>query len=215
MRHELCGILVAALGMLTAVGLSSAAAEASDTREADVASIVVRTYTQPDSESAIPMARRTAGAILGRAGIQVVWLECGLPADAIESSDACGRPVQPNELVVRVLSAGTEDRRADVDTLGFAFVDLRAGGGSLATVFADRVRAMAQGAGVDAAELLGRTIAHEAGHLLLGTNRHAAHGLMRAYWSGTELRRNRATQWLFGGEEGEVMRRVIASRLRS
>lgn len=213
MRHELWGVLVASIGMLAA-GLPSRVVEASETRQSALATIVVRTYTQPDSAGAIPTARHTAGAILGRAGIEVRWLECG-PAEPMASPDACSRPVQPNELVVRILSAGTVGSRADVDTLGFAFIDLDAGGGSLATVYADRVRAMAQGAGVDAAELLGRTMAHEVGHLLLGTNRHASRGLMRASWSSTDLRRNHATQWLFGGEEGEAMRRVIASRLRS
>jgi hypothetical protein len=40
------------------------------------------------------------------------------------------------------------DRPPDVDTLGYAFVDSDAGGGALATVYADRGRVMAQSAGV-------------------------------------------------------------------
>jgi hypothetical protein len=101
-----------------------------------------------------------------------------------------------------------------VGTLGFAFVDGDTGGGCLATVFADRVLAMAQGAKVGVAELLGRTLAHEIGHLLLGTNHHAQHGLMRARWSATDLRRAGAAQWQFDREEGEAMRNGIANRLR-
>ena len=116
---------------------------------------------------------------------------------------------------MRIVSAGTVDSRFDADTLGFAFVDLDAGGGSLANVYADRVGVMADAAGVGAAELLGKTIAHEIGHLLLGTNRHAPHGVMRASWSGADLRRNRATQWRFEGKEGEVMRKGIAGRFGS
>jgi hypothetical protein len=37
---------------------------------------------------------------------------------------------------------------------------------------------------------------------------------MRASWSSADLRRNRTTQWLFGGRESEVMRRRIAVRFR-
>jgi hypothetical protein len=37
---------------------------------------------------------------------------------------------------------------------------------------------------------------------------------MRACWSSADLRRNRPTEWLFDGTEGDVMRRGIASRLR-
>ena len=212
MRHKLSGVLVA--GILVTAGLRSPAAEASETRASGRMSIVVRTYTQGPSADEMRTASRTAGAILGRAGIHVAWLTCGMPAGVADRAAAgCSQPLGPNELLVRVVTAGTSDKRPHVDTLGFAFVDLAAGGGSLATLYADRVQVMAEGAGVDAAELLGRAMAHEVGHLLLGTNRHARDGLMRASWSSADLRRNRATQWLFGGEEGEVMRSRIREQL--
>ena len=214
MRHSLWGVLVAAGGVMLAAGLSSVPVEAAAVTVPDRPSIVVRTYTEPTSAGEMRTARRTASSILGGAGIQVVWLECSLP-EVTEVSAACSRPLQSNEVVVRILSAGTMDSRPHVDSLGFAFVDVDAGGGWLATVYADRVWLMAKAAGVETAELLGRTMAHEIGHLLLGTNQHASHGLMRASWSGADLRRNRATQWLFGGKEAEVMRRGIAGRFRS
>ena len=172
----------------------------------------MRTYTEAASAGDIRTARRTASAILERAGIQVVWLECALP-DGPTDADACAQVPRRNELVVRIVPAGAVDGRLDVDTLGSALVDVDAGMGSLATVYADRVRALAQRAGVDDAELLGRAMAHEVGHLLLGTNRHAAHGLMRASWSSVDLRGHRV-QWFFNGKEGEAMRSGIASRFR-
>lgn len=216
MRYELWGGLVMTAGILAGAGISLRAAEVADTRESDRMSIVVRTYTQPAWAGDIRTAGRTASAILGEAGIDAVWLECALPAGVTNAAHACKEPLRWNELLVRIVSAaGAVDSLPDVDTLGFAFVDLDAGGGSLATVYADRVRVLARGAGVDRAELLGRAIAHEVGHLLLGTDRHAPQGLMRASWSRADLRRNRATQWFFGGGESEVMRRGIASRFRS
>ncbi len=56
-------------------------------------------------------------------------------------------------------------------SLGFSFVDIGRKAGTLATVFADRVQALAAIAGVDDGELLGRVIAHEIAHLLIGTSR--------------------------------------------
>jgi hypothetical protein len=215
MRYELRTVLITAVGTLLVVFLQAGAAKAADPGDLDVATIVVRTYTPPELEGQIRTARRIATGILERARIQIEWLECGLPRMGRASSGACSQPLQSHELVVRILSTGTMASRQDGDTLGFAFVDLDAGGGSLATVFADRVRLMAERAGVAAAELLGKTMAHEIGHLLLGTNEHAAQGLMRACWSSADLRRNRATEWLFVGREGEVMRKGIASRFRS
>ena len=86
-------------------------------------------------------------------------------------------------------------------SLGFVLVDVNERRGSLATVYSDRGAALSRRAGVDAAELLGRAIAHEIGHLLLGTDRHGSRGLMRASWSGADLRRNLATDWLLLNKE--------------
>jgi hypothetical protein len=212
MRHSRVRVLVGTAAILVAgFGAPAAAAHA---KGSGGASIVVRTYTQPDSHDATEAARRTAGTILERAGIEVAWVECRLTAEVAEAADACTQPLRSNELVVRIVPAAGGDRRHHVNALGFAYVDLDAGGGALATVYADRVGLMAQSSGVDAAELLGRAMAHEIGHLLLGTNQHASRGLMRASWSGTDIRRRHATEWLFAGKEGDLMRRGIAHRLR-
>jgi hypothetical protein len=213
MRYGLWRALTAA-GIVAVVLLCSKELQACSMPEART-TIVVRTYTRPESAVDIQTARQTASAILSRARIRAEWLECGLPADAAGTAlDACAEPLRWNELVVRIVSAGAVKSHPAADTLGFALVDAESGGGSLATVYADRVNALAHGAGADVAVLLGRTIAHELGHLLLGTNRHAPHGLMRASWAGADLRRNRATQWLFDGSEAEAMRRGIAGRFR-
>ena len=53
----------------------------------------------------------------------------------------------------------------------------------------DRIDALARQAGVDPGMLLGRAVAHEIGHLILGTTKHAKSGLMRATWKTDELRR--------------------------
>jgi hypothetical protein len=203
MRHNFYGVLVAAAGIVGAGAVSLHAAETS---------IVVRTYTEAASAGDLRTARFTASAILERAGIQVVWLECALP-DGPTDADACTQAPRWNELLVRIVSAGPVNGGLGVDTLGFALVDVKAGAGLLATVYADRVRVMAQSAGIDQAELLGRAMAHEVGHLLLGTNGHAAHGVMRASWSGIDMRGHRV-QWFFNGKEGEAMRRGIAGRFR-
>jgi hypothetical protein len=54
------------------------------------------------------------------------------------------------------------------------------GFGVYAGVFHDRVRQ--PGASIDEAELLGSVVAHELGHLLLGTGQHSAAGIMKGEW---------------------------------
>jgi hypothetical protein len=214
MSHTVVGALTRAAVIALIVGFAPQSVEGAGRKEPSGAAIVVRTYTAPESEAAMPAARLTGGAILGRAGVEVAWLECGLTANA-DAAAACSRPLQAHELVVRILPAGGKRSGPHLEMLGFAFVDAATGGGSLATVYPDRVDRVAQSAGIDAAELLGRAIAHEIGHLLLGTSRHSLHGLMRAAWTDQDLRRRVTNEWLFDRQQAEVLRRAIASRMRS
>jgi hypothetical protein len=213
MRHPFAGVVAGTVGIVVAAGFWLPAVEAAGAKDSSRPSIVVRTYTQRESAGAMRTARRTAGAILGRAGVAVDWVECGPGADVSTSSDVCTQPLRGNELVLRIVPAGpvAGDRR--VNTLGFALVDVENGGGSMASVYVDRVGSMAESAGIDPAELLGRAMAHEIGHLLLGTNEHSPRGLMRASWSSDDLRRSYSTAWLFDGREGDVMRSAIAYRI--
>jgi hypothetical protein len=79
-------------------------------------------------------------------------------------------------------------------------------------VYADRVAALAGGTDADRVSLLGLVIAHEIGHLLMGTNRHSTPGLMRAAWSHREVRENAAVDWQFSDEDAQTMRRLIEAR---
>ena len=193
----------------TTVEVPAGAADAGLTA---TAAIVVRTYSPATATDDGSIARRTAGAILKRAGIHVDWLPCDATPDE-GSSSRCDRPLRQNELVIRILPASSAEPTSEDHVLGVALVDARTGSGSLATVYSNRVERMAQRAGVNAADLLGKAIAHELGHLLLGHNRHASSGLMRACWSGAELRRNRPSEWLFDGKEAASMRRGIEHRV--
>jgi hypothetical protein len=201
------------VGSLLAVEMPVHGADAGLINLSGAPSIVVRTYTQAHLEGDARTARSTAASILERAGIQVDWISCDTPEDVNQLSAVCRRPLRSNELVLRVLPAGVADQPSDESTLGFAFVDVGTGGGSLATVYSDRVVGMAQRSGVNVDDLLGKAIAHEIGHLLLGTNRHTSQGLMRASWTGADLRRNLAIEWLFDGKEAEALRRGVFNRV--
>jgi hypothetical protein len=85
-------------------------------------------------------------------------------------------------------------------------LDTRTGSGVLATIYFDRVQWLAHESGTDSRVLLGRAIAHELGHLLLASTAHGAAGLMRALWSGEEIRRGSARDWLFAPSELRAIR---------
>ena len=96
--------------------------------------------------------------------------------------------------------------------LGEAQVDTQAHMGLIATVFVDRVVNTSSRAGTDAPGVLGRVIAHEIGHLLIGSSRHPKNGLMRAVWTDVELRHSVGLEWQFSASEARSMRAEIARR---
>jgi hypothetical protein len=156
------------------------------------------------------IAEAVTSDILARAGVRVHWRECRADHGAARhASDFCAEPLHPEELVVR-LTTGPPERPRQVVALGASLVEVEKHAGTLATVFGDRVRELAADARVPSAILLGRAMAHEVGHLLLGTTTHAATGLMRAHWSRAVLRDSPDETWQFSNEE--AARLVVIAR---
>jgi hypothetical protein len=163
-------------------------------------SLVVRIYdTYGVPAEQLTRARMTVDRILEDATVAIAWSQCPCPA-----------PVGSDELVVRVVAAPPAREPA---LLGFSYVDVQRQAGTLATVFADRVHALASAARIDEGELLGRAIAHEVSHLLLGTSDHEHRGLMRSEWTTNDLANQRAEAWTLSPDERARIRRAIARRL--
>lgn len=163
--------------------------------------VVVRIYdTHGLPPGELAAARSAAERILKDADVAVRWADC-----------PCAKPVGPVELMIRVARSTPDSQAA---SLGFSYVDVGSKGGTLATVFADRVRVLAEAVRADEGELLGRAMAHEIGHLLLGTHDHASAGLMRAAWTSIELARNRPADWQLSRKDGVDLRRALNRRIR-
>jgi hypothetical protein len=165
-------------------------------------------------------ANQVAARILRTAGIEMAWTDCNDRSRAHDpgaTNDVCLVPPQADELIVRFVSSPAANGprvRMGGDTLGDAYVDTAAATGSLATVYVDRVRAIARAASVDVGTLLGRVIAHEIGHLLLGTATHRASGLMRAEWTTTLLQRSIPNDWRFSAIDAAHVREGLMRRAR-
>jgi hypothetical protein len=142
----------------------------------------------------------------------VTWVDCATRPPPGGAPTSCDRPLRSDELVIRVMAANDPAEGRSVG-LGMSVINRATGTGFLSTVYADRVLALTRRSGTSARLLLGRTIAHEIGHLLLGTNRHADTGLMRASWSQTDLQRDRSDDWRFLGHQASAMQQTVALRL--
>ncbi len=132
------------------------------------------------------------------AGISIRWLHCG-------ETDACRRPLLPNELVLHIVSSG---KTQDDFVYGEAFLG-EDGRGQYSDVFFDRIR-KAPG-NTDKGRLLGVVAAHELGHLLLGSRAHSRVGIMEAVWEKDCVRKLGMGMLLFTPEQARLMRGRIGA----
>ena len=95
--------------------------------------------------------------------------------------------------------------------LGYAAIDARANRGTLATVFGNAIATWAVRGRSERSRLLGRVMAHEIGHLILGAGSHSRTGLMRAKWSISEIQRDRPEEWLMSPDDARRLRRTLTA----
>lgn len=181
------------------------------------ADVVVRVYDMTGLDAgARARAIDVARAITDGAGIRVGWYDCTGDAERGHCDHVRARRnlilrISPTVTSPSLVSRGLIEARAANGAhgliLGAAIVESTTGAGALAMVFIDRVRAIADRTRVPVTHLLGRAIAHEVGHLLLGTNAHTADGLMREVWTDAEIVGDRAADWLFAPSDLTTLRR--------
>jgi len=171
--------------------------------------VIVRSYNTIGLPlSMVDRAESTVGELLHEAGIDSSWRNCRTNAGpSSESDDVCGDVLNPSEVIVRIVRAPLTI--TDVEVLGYSHVDAYRRQGTLATVFADRVQALAPALRIEEGTLLGRAITHEVGHLLLGTLDHSGTGLMRGAWNTLS---HHPFDWLFSSAEASRMRAGLEAR---
>jgi hypothetical protein len=186
---------------------------ASEAAPAPEAAVVVRTYNYaavPTDQLASALSE--TAHIFQRAGISLEWIECRVPGS---EGAPCTEPlVAGRDLMLRLVDR-TPAEGERIVALGESMLDREQGGGVLMTIDLLPVRTIAGRAGTAIATLLGRAIAHEIGHLLLGSREHPRSGLMRAMWSQDELRGLKPAYWGFSAREAAQMRQALHDRFRT
>jgi hypothetical protein len=170
--------------------------------------LVIRIYDNAGilaNERARAISR--ADSILSRADIDVEWIDCPASTHGRPSS-LCTLPPAPSELIVRLMNAPEGGSGPGLQTLGYSLIDTTTGTGTLATLYIDRATRLASGARIDRATVVGRAIAHEIGHLILGTNEHSGAGIMREHWTVKQLASGKARDWLFLPSQRDQMRQA-------
>lgn len=161
----------------------------------------------------LDMVIQTAAGVLGAAGVPSLWRRCTPGTEPALSG--CHAPLLPGDLGLRLLRAGPEAAGpAPGVGLGFAVQD-RHGAGVLASVYIDRVGRLSRAARMPPTDLAGLIAAHELGHLLLESSRHAEVGIMQSAWVARDLRGRRVVEWRFSAADAAVLREAARRRRRN
>jgi hypothetical protein len=154
-----------------------------------------------------------AGWVLGKAGIVPAWVDCPFSTERAEASSPCGKPLGGIRFLLRITHDHVPAQESVWHTsLGMAHITPE--GGTYAILLMDLIETLAREQQiVSKGQILGHAAAHEIGHLLMGSNSHSPHGLMRAGWGTKELQDMAERRLLFSNSEGNRMRVRIAARL--
>jgi len=153
----------------------------------------------------VAAAEQNAARVFQQAGVDVAWVNCGSPE--VPTDVQCGQEVAPGDLVVRIIARA---RTLPSGVFGVSFLDNRAG--VYADVFFNPIQQVREvNKEISLPAILGDVIAHELGHLLLGSNAHSPDGIMQPHWNAEQLHRVALGQMRFTKEQAAKMQNRIAS----
>ena len=162
---------------------------------------------------ALDRARDEANRVLAAAGVAVRWEQCRTSEDETNKDASCAQRAAAHVIQFRI---HPEDMAKKLTSRGIEFgyaIPLENGYGIIAGVYLDRTADMARAIGADLHVVLGHTMAHEIGHLLIGTNSHAGRGIMRPTWDDREVHLAKTGALGFTREQAVTMQAQVKARL--
>jgi hypothetical protein len=165
-------------------------------------------------EGTLEPAVAVATGIFATAGLGTTWQQGA--ADAAEAHTielandaaiALGKPDIRNYVVLRIVRGVPAG--AFPGALGFALPHARAG--VHVTIFYDRIELLMHSVAASVPRILGHAMAHEIGHILLGSSEHSSTGIMKGRWGKMDWQRAAVDLLRFDPEQTDV---VGASAMR-
>jgi hypothetical protein len=172
--------------------------------------ITVRIYNYSQASSVVLSgAEREARRILGKAGLRAVWLECPVGPTTVSPQGPCQKTSEDTDIKLRVLAEPVLNKFQDT-VFGFAVHPV------LASVYYEYAmrRARSDDAEFELPIILGCAIAHELGHLLLGSNSHSGAGIMQPRWEPKQVRQLMMGTLLFTIEQSKLMQEQARTRMK-
>jgi len=149
-------------------------------------------------------AESWASNILWQAGLDLVWRNCGHGVGHITRQVDCD---SPGRIALRIIPGAAHPTQDSIFGVAFLASD---GTGKYGDVFYQPAVKLHTESGVRLDNIMGGVVAHEIGHLLLGSHAHASAGIMRPQWRGEDLHKLVKGKLLFTVEQAAQMRTAVA-----
>lgn len=178
--------------------------------------LTIRLYDRADVPSrTLDRAMQDASRILATAGVDAVWQRGAAGAREAHTIDL-SRPAAWKSAanggrgyivlgILRGVPAGYYPR-----ALGYALPDAQIGVN--ATIFYGRIERLNEPGAIDLSTVLGHVMAHEIGHVLLGSTEHCRIGIMKGSWSKADFQNSAAGSAEFTAPQCSAIRRHVRQR---
>ena len=180
--------------------------------------LTVRVYDYAGaSEDTLRRAKTAAASVFRNIEIETVWVDCKRPGVVGLADAACTDNQGPTDLVLRLLPHSMAKRYGlRPRVLGIALHGGKAEFGYVAGIFFDRIQGLPGWRSADERPvILGHLIAHEIGHLLLGSGKHSLAGLMRPGWDRKQLKEAVSGTLHFSSRQAKRIRADVLDRMRA
>jgi hypothetical protein len=152
----------------------------------------------------LTQAEQEGARIFQQARVKTIWVNCETAFTAIDSR--CHDMPGPTHLVLRIIPKALS---AADSIFGMAFLSQK--GGVYGDVFFDSIEDLHRDSGAPVARILGHVMAHEVGHLLLGSHSHSSIGIMCPSWQSEQLRMAEMGTLFFTAEQARAMETNISN----
>ena len=167
-----------------------------------VVTVLLHNYAHLPSQI-LTEAEDRVSLIFRKAGVEVSFADCLLNDADPALYPGCPEVVDGTQLFLRIFPTTA----TKMDHGGESFVAAR-----IANIFWNRVEEQTRRLNVHAPRILAHAVAHELGHLLLGSNSHSPTGIMTAHWEAQVLVRICQDGLFFNSQQSELIRAEIRRR---
>jgi hypothetical protein len=167
----------------------------------------------PIPQYELATAERAASKIFQNVGVELSWVNCPMTGPTAQLNPDCTGPRASADIHLNIAQDLPQGPGVGKFAMGLAVTPPPPSRGEIASISYARARKLLPDTHeLTLGQLLGNGIAHEIGHLTLGTNSHSPSGLMCAHWNVNELKLAAYEELRFSEDQAATIRADVRAR---